>query len=170
MSEPGSPDLGEVEIFADGACSGNPGPGGWGAILRYRGVEKELSGADPATTNNRMELTAAIAGLEALKRPCRVRLYSDSQYLRDGITKWIHGWKARAWRTADKKPVKNVDLWQRVEAAAQPHQVEWIWVRGHAGHPENERADALARAGVARAATGAAVAEEPSTSGNCGSG
>lgn len=148
MSEGSAPDPGEVEIFTDGACSGNPGPGGWGAILRYRGVEKGLSGAEPATTNNRMELTAAIAGLEALKRPCRVRLYSDSQYLRDGITKWIHGWKERGWRTADKKPVKNVDLWQRLEAAAQHHRVEWIWVRGHAGHPENERADALARAAV----------------------
>ncbi len=141
----------EVEIFTDGACSGNPGPGGWGAILRYRGVEKELSGSEPATTNNRMELMAAIAGLEALKRPCRVWLYSDSQYLRDGITKWIHGWKQRGWRTADKKPVKNVDLWQRLEAAAAPHRVDWVWVRGHAGHPENERADALARAAIAAA-------------------
>lgn len=145
-------DLSAVEIFTDGACSGNPGPGGWGAILRYRGTEKELSGSDPATTNNRMELMAAIAGLEALKRPCRVRLYSDSQYLRDGITKWIHNWKARGWRTADKKPVKNVDLWQRLEAAARGHEIDWVWVRGHAGHPENERADALARAGIARAA------------------
>ncbi len=144
---------GEVEIFTDGACSGNPGPGGWGAILRYRGVEKELSGSEPATTNNRMELMAAIAGLEALKRPCHVRLYSDSQYLRDGITKWIHGWKQRGWRTADKKPVKNVDLWQRLEAAAEPHQVDWVWVRGHAGHPENERADALARAAITRVAS-----------------
>ncbi|HEU0155440.1 MAG TPA: ribonuclease HI [Stellaceae bacterium] len=145
------PDEAEVEIFTDGACSGNPGPGGWGAILRWRAVEKELSGSDPATTNNRMELTAAIEGLEALKRACRVRLYSDSQYLRDGIVKWIHSWKARGWRTADKKPVKNVDLWQRLEAAAAPHKVDWVWVRGHAGHPENERADALARAGIAAA-------------------
>jgi len=137
-----------VEIFTDGACRGNPGPGGWGAILRYGEVEKELSGGEPATTNNRMEMTAAIAGLEALKRPCRVRLYTDSQYLRDGIMQWLAGWKARGWRTADKKPVKNVDLWQRLDAAAAPHQVEWLWVRGHAGHPENERADALARAAV----------------------
>ena len=119
MPDTGAPDDCEVEIFTDGACSGNPGPGGWGVILRYRGVEKELSGFEPATTNNRMELMAAIAGLEALKRPCHVRLYSDSQYLRDGITKWIHSWKQRGWRTADKKPVKNVDLWQRLEAAAQ---------------------------------------------------
>ncbi len=141
----------EVEIFTDGACRGNPGPGGWAAILRHRGVEKELTGFDPATTNNRMEMMAAISGLEALKRPCRVRLYSDSQYLRDGITKWIHAWKVRGWRTADKKPVKNVDLWQRLDAAAASHQVAWEWVRGHAGHPENERADALARAAATRA-------------------
>jgi ribonuclease HI len=149
------PDPGAVEIFTDGACSGNPGPGGWAAILRWRAVEKELSGAEVATTNNRMELTAAIEGLQELKRPCRVRLYSDSRYLRDGITKWIHGWKERGWRTADKKPVKNVDLWQRLEGAAAPHRIEWIWVRGHAGHPENERADALARAGIAAAAASA---------------
>ena len=141
-----------VEVFTDGACSGNPGPGGWGVILRFRGVEKELSGFESATTNNRMELMAAIAGLEALTRPCRVRLYTDSQYLRDGITRWINAWKARGWRTADKKPVKNVDLWQRLEAVAARHRVEWMWVRGHAGHPENERADGLARAGIARAA------------------
>jgi ribonuclease HI len=159
MPDTGAPDDGEVEIFTDGACSGNPGPGGWGVILRYRGVEKELSGFEPATTNNRMELMAAIAGLEALKRPCHVRLYSDSQYLRDGITKWIHSWKQRGWRTADKKPVKNVDLWQRLEAAAQHHQVDWVWVRGHAGHPENERADALARAVIIRAPTAASSAE-----------
>jgi ribonuclease HI len=144
-------ELAEVEIFTDGACRGNPGPGGWAAILRYRGVEKELSGYEANTTNNRMEMMAAIAGLEALKRPCRVRLYSDSQYLRDGITKWIHGWKQRGWRTADKQPVKNVDLWQRLEAAAAPHTVQWEWVRGHAGHPENERADALARAAISKA-------------------
>ena len=140
-----------VEIFTDGACSGNPGPGGWGAILRYRDIEKELAGAEPATTNNRMELMAAIAALETLKRPCRVRLYTDSQYLRDGITKWIGGWKARNWRTADKKPVKNVDLWQRLESAVASHDIEWHWVRGHSGHPENERADALARAAIATA-------------------
>jgi ribonuclease HI len=145
------PELSEVEIFTDGACRGNPGPGGWAAILRYRGVEKELSGYDPGTTNNRMEMMAAIAGLEALKRPCRVRLYSDSQYLRDGITKWISGWKRRGWLTADKHPVKNVDLWQRLDLAAARHVVTWEWVRGHAGHPENERADALARACIAEA-------------------
>jgi ribonuclease HI len=137
-----------VEIFTDGACRGNPGPGGWAAILRYGDTEKELSGGDPATTNNRMEMMAAIAALEALKRPCRVRLYTDSQYVRDGITRWLPGWKTRSWRTADKKPVKNVDLWQRLDAAAARHQIDWIWVRGHAGHPENERADALARAAV----------------------
>ncbi|HEV2301974.1 MAG TPA: ribonuclease HI [Stellaceae bacterium] len=142
---------GEVEIFTDGACSGNPGPGGWAAILRFRGVEKELSGFEPATTNNRMELLAAIRGLEALTRPCRVRLYTDSQYLRDGITRWIAAWKTRGWRTADKKPVKNIDLWQRLEGAMTPHEVAWEWVRGHAGHPENARADALARAAITAA-------------------
>ena len=146
MSEPA-----EVEVFTDGACRGNPGPGGWAAILRYRGSEKELSGFDPDTTNNRMEMTAAVAGLEALKRSCRVRLYSDSQYLRDGITKWMHGWKRRGWLTADKQPVKNVDLWQRLDAVAGRHDVAWIWVRGHSGHPENERADALARERIAEA-------------------
>src|SRR5882762_5908538 len=138
----------EVEIFTDGACSGNPGPGGWGAILRFGEVEKELAGGEELTTNNRMELMAAIAALEALKRPCRVDLYTDSQYLRDGITRWLPGWKARGWRTAAKEPVKNIDLWQRLERAAEPHQVEWHWVRGHAGHPENERADALARGAI----------------------
>ena len=137
-----------VEIFTDGACRGNPGPGGWAAILRYRGVEKELAGGEAMTTNNRMEMTAAIRGLEALNRPCRVRVFTDSQYVRDGVTQWLAGWKARNWRTADKKPVKNVDLWQQLDAAAARHQVEWVWVRGHAGHPENERADALARASV----------------------
>ncbi len=134
-----------VDIFTDGACSGNPGPGGWGAILRYNGVEKELAGGEPETTNNRMEMMAAIAALEALKRPARVRLYTDSTYLKDGITKWIHAWKARGWKTASKKPVKNQDLWKRLEAALEPHEVEWFWVKGHAGHPENERADELAR-------------------------
>jgi ribonuclease HI len=142
------PELSDVEIFTDGACRGNPGPGGWAAILRYRAVERELTGCDPDTTNNRMEMMAAIAGLEALKRPCRVRLYTDSQYLRDGITKWIEGWKRRGWRTADKQLVKNVDLWQRLDAASARHVVSWKWVRGHAGHPENERADALARASI----------------------
>ncbi|HVH74349.1 MAG TPA: ribonuclease HI [Stellaceae bacterium] len=145
---------GAVEIFTDGACSGNPGPGGWAAILRFRGVERELSGAEAATTNNRMELMAAICGLEALKRSCRVRLYTDSRYLRDGVTQWLAGWKARGWRTADRKPVKNVDLWQRLESATAPHEVAWIWVRGHAGHPENARADALARAAIAAARSG----------------
>jgi ribonuclease HI len=137
-----------VDIFSDGACSGNPGPGGWGAILRYRGHEREFSGFEPGTTNNRMELMAAIMALEALTRPCRVRLHTDSRYVRDGITTWIHDWKRRNWRTADKKPVKNVDLWQRLAAALEPHQVEFIWIRGHAGHLENERADALARAQI----------------------
>src|SRR5690242_21245646 len=144
-----------VEIFTDGACSGNPGPGGWGAILRFGAVEKELSGAANPTTNNRMEMLAAIMGLEALKRPCRVRLHTDSQYLRDGIMRFIHGWKKNGWKTADKKPVKNIDLWLRLEAAMKPHRVEWFWVKGHAGHPENERADALARAGVVQARTAA---------------
>ena len=145
------PELSEVDVFTDGACRGNPGPGGWAAILRYRGTEKVLSGFAPDTTNNRMEMTAAIAGLEALKRSCRVQLYSDSQYLRDGITKWIDGWKRRGWRTADRQPVKNIDLWQRLEAAAARHEIGWEWVRGHAGHPENERADALARARIIEA-------------------
>lgn len=146
--EPAPREQSAVAIFTDGACSGNPGPGGWGAILRYRGAEKELSGGEPQTTNNRMEMTAAIVALETLRRPCRVQLYTDSRYLRDGIVQWLKGWKARNWRTADKKPVKNVDLWQRLDAAAAPHQIEWHWVRGHAGHPENERADALARGAI----------------------
>jgi ribonuclease HI len=139
-----------VEIFTDGACSGNPGPGGWGAILRYRGTEKELSGAEPLTTNNRMELTAAIMALEALKRPSTVCLSTDSLYLKDGISRWIHNWKRNGWKTADKKPVKNADLWQRLEAALKTHRVRFEWVRGHAGHPENTRADALARAAITR--------------------
>ena len=138
-----------VDIFTDGACSGNPGPGGWGAILRYGAVEKELYGGEPATTNNRMELMAAIQALEALKRPMKVRLYTDSEYVKNGITQWIHGWKARGWKTADKKPVKNEDLWKRLDEAKRRHDIEFHWVRGHAGHPENERADALARQGVA---------------------
>lgn len=137
-----------VEIFTDGACSGNPGPGGWGAVLRFKGQEKELSGGAAATTNNRMELMAAIAALEALKRPSAVDLTTDSTYVRDGITRWIHDWKRRGWKTAAKKPVKNVDLWQRLEAALKPHDVNWHWVKGHDGHPENERADALARAAL----------------------
>ena len=134
----------DVEIFTDGACKGNPGPGGWAAIVRSGGREKELSGGEAETTNNRMELTAAIRGLEALKRPCRVALYTDSNYVRDGIMKWVHGWKRNGWRTADKKPVKNEDLWRALIEAAAPHSIEWHWVRGHSGHPENERADRLA--------------------------
>ncbi len=141
-------DTGRVEIFTDGACSGNPGPGGWGAVLRWNGVEKELNGGDRETTNNRMEMMAAIQALEALKRPAHVDLYTDSVYLRDGITKWIHNWKAKGWKTAAKKPVKNVDLWRRLETAMARHDVEWHWVKGHAGHPENERADMLARDGI----------------------
>ena len=141
--------LPQVEIFTDGACSGNPGPGGWGVVLRYGDVEKELSGGEKATTNNRMELMAAIAGLEALKQPCRVALYTDSRYLCDGITKFLPNWKARGWKTAAKEPVKNVDLWQRLETAGAGHEIAWHWVRGHAGHKENERADALARAAIA---------------------
>ena len=137
-----------VEIYTDGACSGNPGPGGWGAVLRYQGVEKELLGGERETTNNRMEMLAAIHALEAIKRPVRAIIHTDSTYLRDGITKWIYAWKERGWKTAAKKSVKNVDLWQRLEAAMAPHEVEWLWVKGHAGHPENERADALARKAV----------------------
>ncbi len=138
------------KIFTDGACSGNPGPGGWGAILRYGSSEKELSGGEPETTNNRMEMLAAIHALEALTRPMTVALYTDSNYLRDGITKWIHQWKANGWRTAAKKPVKNQDLWERLDTAMKRHRVEWHWVRGHDGHPENERADKLARDAVRR--------------------
>lgn len=145
MSTAGKP----VVIYTDGACSGNPGPGGWGAVLMSGEHRKELQGGEPETTNNRMELLAAIAALEALKRPCAVQLYTDSVYLCDGITKWLHGWKAKNWRTAAKKPVKNVDLWQRLDAARTRHEVAWLWVKGHAGHPENERADELAREGLA---------------------
>lgn len=143
-------DAKQVEAFTDGACSGNPGPGGWGAVLRWGEHEKELSGGEPETTNNRMELMAAIASLEALTRPVSVRITTDSTYVKDGITKWIHGWKKNGWKTAAKKPVKNADLWQRLETAAKKHQVEWAWVKGHAGHPENERADELARQAVPR--------------------
>ena len=139
-----------VFLFTDGACSGNPGPGGWGALLRYRGREKELSGADPATTNNRMELLAVIHGLEALNRPMRVLICTDSQYVMKGVTEWLAAWKRRGWKTADRQPVKNVDLWQRLEAALAPHQIEWQWVRGHNGHPENERVDQLARVACGR--------------------
>jgi ribonuclease HI len=137
-----------VEIFTDGACSGNPGPGGWGAVLRYGEVEKEMNGGEPQTTNNRMELMAAIMAIESVKRPCEIHLHTDSEYLRNGITIWIHSWKARGWRTADKKPVKNVDLWQRLERAIETHDVHWHWVRGHSGHKENERADELARLAI----------------------
>ena len=141
--------MSRVEIFTDGACRGNPGAGGWGAVLRYRGKERELYGAEPATTNNRMELTAAIRALEALQRCCKVAVYTDSQYVRDGITTWLAEWKRRDWRTADRKPVKNVDLWQALDALAESHAVDWRWVRGHAGHDLNERADELAREGMA---------------------
>jgi ribonuclease HI len=137
-----------VVIYTDGACSGNPGPGGWGALLQFGGHERELKGGEPDTTNNRMEILAAIAALEALKRPCLVNLYTDSVYLRDGITKWIVHWKRNGWKTAARKPVKNVDLWQRLEAAIKRHQITWHWVKGHAGHPGNEAADALARQGL----------------------
>jgi ribonuclease HI len=140
----------KVDIFTDGACSGNPGPGGWAALLRSGTTERELSGGEPQTTNNRMELMAAIAGLEALKRPARVALHTDSIYVKDGITRWLPRWKAAGWRTADKKPVKNLDLWQRLEAAAAPHDIEWLWVKGHSGHPENERVDRLARDEIGR--------------------
>ena len=146
MSEPSRP---HVVIFTDGACSGNPGPGGWGAILRFGEIEKELKGGENPTTNNRMELLAAISALEALKRSAIVDLTTDSQYVRQGITSWIFNWKKNGWRTSDKKPVKNVDLWQRLDAALKPHEVRWHWIKGHAGHAENERADELAREGLA---------------------
>ncbi|MBL8567797.1 MAG: ribonuclease HI [Phreatobacter sp.] len=138
-----------VEIFTDGACSGNPGPGGWGAILRYGETQKEMSGGEAVTTNNRMELLAAINALEALKRPSQVDLHTDSQYVKNGIMSWIHGWKRNGWKTADKKPVKNADLWQRLDDVSDLHEVTWHWVKGHAGHAENERADELAREGMA---------------------
>ncbi|MEQ8321980.1 MAG: ribonuclease HI [Rhodospirillales bacterium] len=143
-----------IEIYTDGACSGNPGPGGWGAILRWKGHEKELYGGERETTNNRMELMAAIQALESLKRASMVDLYTDSTYVRDGITSWIHGWKRNGWKTAAKKPVKNEDLWRRLDSAIAAHNVEWHWVKGHAGHPENERADELARLGTAEAIGG----------------
>ena len=142
------PSPAQVVVHTDGASSGNPGPGGWAAILAWQGHEREISGGEPLTTNNRMELTAAIAALEALKRPVTVRMVTDSDYLRQGITGWVHGWKKRGWLTADKKPVKNQDLWERLLAAAAPHNVVWDWTRGHAGDPLNERADKLARAAV----------------------
>ena len=137
-------DLQKVEIYTDGACRGNPGPGGWAALLRMGEKERELSGGEPLTTNNRMELQAAIEALNALKRPCRVDLHTDSNYVRDGITKWIHGWQRNGWRTADRKPVKNAELWQALLEAAASHHVKWHWVKGHSGHPENDRVDALA--------------------------
>ncbi|HEU0133875.1 MAG TPA: ribonuclease HI [Allosphingosinicella sp.] len=143
MTPPARPVV-AVEIFTDGACKGNPGPGGWGAVIRSGSHEKEISGGEPLTTNNRMELLAAIRAFEALKRPCEVTLWTDSVYVRDGITKWIHGWKRNGWKTADRKPVKNAELWQELLDAAAPHKVDWRWVKGHAGHPENERADKLA--------------------------
>ncbi len=144
----------DLRAYTDGACSGNPGPGGWGVVLEawqggHLAKARELSGAEAATTNNRMELLAAIAALEALERPAAITVVTDSSYLRDGITKWIHGWKRNGWKTASKAPVKNADLWRRLEAAADPHEVRWEWVKGHAGHPQNERADALARGALA---------------------
>ncbi len=138
-----------VDIYTDGACSGNPGPGGWGALLIFRGNEREITGGEASTTNNRMELVAAIEALAALTKPSRVRLHTDSKYVRDGITRWIKRWKSNGWKTAGKKPVKNIDLWQRLDAALARHEVSWHWVRGHTGHPENERADALAHQGLA---------------------
>ncbi len=137
-----------VEIYTDGACSGNPGPGGWGALLRWRDREREIFGSEGETTNNRMELMAAIQALEALNRPSRVRLHTDSNYVKEGITSWIHNWKKKGWKTSKRKPVKNVDLWQRLDSALGRHEVDWRWVRGHTGHPDNERADALARRGI----------------------
>jgi ribonuclease HI len=155
--------LPHVTIYTDGACSGNPGPGGWGAVLVFGEHEKELKGGEANSTNNRMELMAAIAALNALTRPCRVDLYTDSQYLRGGITGWIHGWKKNGWRTADKKPVKNVDLWQQLDEALKRHDVRWHWVRGHAGHDMNERADRLAREAIVAIRAGAIGALDAST-------
>ena len=148
-------DAPDVDLFTDGACSGNPGPGGWAAILRMGERERELSGGEHATTNNRMELMGVISGLEALKRPCTVTVHTDSKYVLEGASKWIHGWKKNGWRTADRKPVKNVELWQRLDAAQKRHKLRWIWVKGHSGHPENERADALARSEIEKLKSGA---------------
>jgi ribonuclease HI len=147
----------KVVIYTDGACSGNPGPGGWGAVLISGGHRKDLWGGEPATTNNRMELMAAIQALEALKKSCEVELHTDSKYVQDGISQWIHAWKARGWKTADKKPVKNEDLWRRLDAARGRHQVKWLWVKGHAGHELNEHADALARQGCEEVKAGGAA-------------
>jgi ribonuclease HI len=152
--------MGEAVIYTDGACSGNPGPGGWGAVLRYGDVVKELHGGDPATTNNRMELMAAIQALEALTRPARVHMYTDSKYVLDGITKWLPGWQRNGWKTAAKQPVKNVDLWQRLVAAMAAHEVQWTWVKGHSGDPGNERADELARLGISEAARASRLGAE----------
>ncbi|MDY0030059.1 MAG: ribonuclease HI [Pseudobdellovibrionaceae bacterium] len=148
MTTPSSKSPSSVELYTDGACSGNPGPGGWGAILRFKGTEKELNGGEPETTNNRMEMTAVIEGLKALTRSCSVTIYTDSKYVLQGVTEWMDGWKARGWRTADKKPVKNQDLWEDLDRELSRHKVSWQWVKGHAGHPENERADELARGGI----------------------
>lgn len=157
---------GTVVIHTDGACSGNPGPGGWGAILAYNGTVKELSGGEATTTNNRMELMGAIMALEALKRPCTVEVHTDSNYLKEGISKWIHGWKRNGWKTAEKKPVKNAELWQRLDAALARHTITWHWVKGHAGHDANEHADELARQGMApfrKKRPGAPIAAPKST-------
>jgi ribonuclease HI len=146
-----------VDIYTDGACKGNPGPGGWGALLKFGDHVKEMHGGEPGTTNNRMELTAVIRAFELLKRPCKVRLHTDSQYVQKGISVWIHDWKRRGWRTTDKKPVKNVDLWQQLDALSALHEIDWIWVKGHAGDPGNERADELANLGVEEVGRGAIV-------------
>jgi len=146
-----------VDIYTDGACKGNPGPGGWGALLKFGDHATEMHGGEPGTTNNRMELTAVIRALESLKRPCKIRLHTDSQYVQKGISVWIHDWKRRGWRTADKKPVKNVDLWQQLDALRALHEIDWIWVKGHAGDPGNERADELANLGVEEVGRGAIV-------------
>jgi ribonuclease HI len=160
-----------IEIYTDGACSGNPGPGGWGALLRMSQVETELSGGEPATTNNRMELLAVIEALQSLTQPVEALVYTDSQYVQKGISEWIHNWKRRGWKTAGKEPVKNEDLWRRLDALAAGHIIEWRWVKGHAGHPDNERADALARAGLEQArhdgkAVGGIVEEENKEAGS----
>lgn len=149
--------LKQVEIYTDGACRGNPGPGGWGVLLRHGAVIKEMHGGEPLTTNNQMELMAAIQGLEALKEPCQVTLYTDSRYVLDGITRWIHGWKRNGWRTSGKAAVKNAELWQRLDAATARHQVQWKWVKGHSGDPDNERADQLANHGIDEMQAGAAT-------------